>query len=100
MQPQLFSSSLVLFIYLQLLDVLTTLVGFSLGASEASPFISALIRWGPLAGILASKLFAIAILGACLWHRRLTLLRLVNVWYAALTAWNLCIVLRLLTARA
>jgi len=27
------------FIYLQLLDVLTTLVGFKLGAAEASPFI-------------------------------------------------------------
>jgi len=99
MHPQSYSSSLALFLYLQVLDVLTTLVGFSLGASEASPFISALIRWGPLAGTLASKLFAVAILGACLWHRRLYLLRWVNVWYAVLTAWNLCIVLRLVTAR-
>ena len=94
-----YASSLVLFLYLQVLDVLTTLAGFSLGASEGSPFISALIRWGPLAGTLASKLFAVVILIACLWLRRLYLLRWINVWYAALTVWNLCIVLRLLTAR-
>jgi Domain of unknown function (DUF5658) len=99
MYSQSYSSSLVLFLYLQVMDVLTTLVGFSLGASEASPFISGLIRWDPLAGILASKLVAVVILGACLWLRRLHLLRWINVWYGALTAWNLCIVLRLLTAR-
>jgi hypothetical protein len=46
MRSETYSSSLVLFLYLQVLDVLTTLVGFSLGASEASPFISALTRWG------------------------------------------------------
>jgi len=100
MHSQSTSSSLVLFVYLQVLDVLTTLVGFSLGASEASPFISSLIRWGPLAGTLASKLFAVAILGACLWYRKLYLLRWINAWYAVLAAWNLCIVLRLLTSGA
>ena len=35
------------FIYLQLLDVLTTLVGFKLGAAEASPFIQVLMHAGP-----------------------------------------------------
>lgn len=100
MPTQSYSSSLVLFFYLQLLDVLTTLVGFSLGASEASPFVSALIRWGPLAGTLGSKLFAGAILATCLWLRKMYLLRWINVWYAALAAWNLCLVLRLLTSRA
>jgi hypothetical protein len=97
MHSHSYSSSLVLFLYLQVLDVLTTLVGFSVGGSEASPFVSALIRWGPLAGTLASKLFAFVILAGCFWLRKLYLLRWINVWYAALAAWNLCIVLRLLT---
>ena len=35
---------LQVFIYLQVLDFLTTLVGFKLGASEASPFIAKLIH--------------------------------------------------------
>lgn len=99
MHSQSYSSSLVLFLYLQVLDVLTTLVGFSLGAGEASPFVGALIRWGPLTGTLASKLFAVVILATCLWLRKLYLVRWINVWYAALAVWNLCIVVRLLTAR-
>jgi len=36
-----------IFIYLQLLDILTTLVGFKLGVAEASPFIQMLMRTGP-----------------------------------------------------
>ena len=39
-----------IFIYLQLLDLLTTLVGFKLGASEASPFIRMLMHAGPVGG--------------------------------------------------
>ena len=39
-----------IFIYLQLLDLLTTLVGFKLGAREASPFIRMLMHAGPAAG--------------------------------------------------
>ena len=45
-----------LFVYLQLLDFLTTLVGFKLGASEASPFIAKLIHVSsPAIGVAASK---------------------------------------------
>ena len=32
------------FVYLQVLDYLTTMVGFRLGASEVSPFIAKLIH--------------------------------------------------------
>jgi len=37
-----------LFLYLQVLDLLSTLIGFSLGNAEASPFIRMLVRWGPV----------------------------------------------------
>jgi len=40
------------FLYLQVLDILTTLIGFSLGNGEASPMVRLLIRWGPLNGLL------------------------------------------------
>ena len=35
------------FLYLQVLDILTTLIGFSLGNSEASPFVRLMVHWGP-----------------------------------------------------
>lgn len=98
MQAQGYSSSLVLFLYLQVLDVLTTLVGFSLGAGEASPFVQALIRWGPVTATLLSKLVALFIVSLCLWLRKPYLIRWINVWYAGLVTWNLGVTLRILTA--
>ena len=91
-------ASLWVFAYLQLLDVLTTLVGFSLGAGEASPFVSILIRWGPVTGTLLSKVVAVALVVVCLRLERGHLVRWINCWYAALAVWNLCVILRVLTA--
>jgi hypothetical protein len=55
------------FLYLQLLDFLTTLVGFKLGASEASPFIVKLIHaTSPALGVAASKVVGLGI-GGCAW---------------------------------
>jgi hypothetical protein len=49
-----------IFLYLQALDFLTTLIGFRLGASEASPFIAKLIYLStPAAGVAASKLLGL-----------------------------------------
>ena len=53
------------FIYLQLLDFITTLIGLKMGASEAGPFIRVLMHAGPVVGVLASKLVALALAGVC-----------------------------------
>src|SRR6185295_19008812 len=54
-----------IFVGLQLLDLLTTLLGFKLGAAEASPFIRMLMHAGPTAGVIASKLVALILGGVC-----------------------------------
>ena len=60
---------LQVFIYLQVLDFLTTLVGFKLGASEASPFIAKLIHLSsPAIGLGLSKIAGIVIGGLCVRH--------------------------------
>jgi hypothetical protein len=87
---------LEVFLYLQVLDVVSTLIGFSLGNSEASPFIRLLIHWGPVTGLILSKLFAVACLSACIVLKRWDFIRWINYWYAALVMWNLCTVLRVL----
>ena len=84
------------FFYLQVLDVLSTLIGFSLGNSEASPFIRLMIRWGPLAGLAISKLVAIGLAAVCVAFKRTAMIRIINYWYAALVIWNLYIVLTVL----
>lgn len=81
------------FLYLQVLDFLTTLVGLKLGVSEASPFIRSLMHFGPSFAVGASKFMALAIAGLCVGLNRSYLVRWINYWYAALIVWNLCNIL-------
>jgi len=81
------------FIYLQLLDLLTTLVGFKLGAKEASPFIRLLMHAGPAAGVLVSKLLSLGLGAVCLYYKKNHLIRWVSYWYGGLIVWNLMVLL-------
>ena len=84
---------LQVFVYLQLLDALTTLLGFRIGLPEASPFIQAMMRMGPMTGLLASKAVALALCGICLWSGRWRVIGWINYWYATLVVWNLSLIL-------
>ncbi len=85
------------FIYLQLLDFLTTIVGFRLGLGEASPFIRFLMDAGPAVGVALSKLVALTLLGICLWLKRHRVIHWINYWYAGLVVWNLFLILTVLS---
>ena len=82
-----------LFVYLQLLDLLTTLVGFKLGAAEASPFIRMLMHAGPVVGVLGAKLVALALGGLCLYLKKDRLMKYATYWYSGLVVWNLMVML-------
>ena len=86
------SVSLQIFLYLQVLDALTTWLGFRVGLSEASPFVQFLMRVGPGLGLLASKIVALMLAALCVWRGRLNVIRLINYWYAALVVWNLALI--------
>ena len=82
------------FLYLQVLDFLTTLIGFKLGAREASPFILKLIHiTSPALGVAVSKLVGIGIGGLCVVLNRARLIAWINYWYAGLILWNLMLIL-------
>ena len=81
------------FIYLQLLDLLTTLVGFKMGAGEASPFIRMLMQAGPATGVAISKLIALGLAGLCIYLKKQHLIRWATYWYGALVVWNLMVML-------
>jgi len=55
------------FVYLQLLDALTTLLGFRLGAQEASPIVRLLTDLHPVAGLGISKAAAFLLAALCYW---------------------------------
>ena len=93
--PRLFtvSPSLQVFLYLQFLDALTTLLGFRAGLAEASPFVRLLVEVGPLAGLLADKVIAVVLAVVCVWSGRSRMIRWINYWYAALVTWNIVLIL-------
>ena len=81
------------FIYLQLLDLLTTLLGFKVGAQEASPFIRMLMHAGPAAGVLISKLLSLGLGAVCIYYKKNHLIRWISYWYGGLVVWNLMVLL-------
>lgn len=81
------------FLYVQLLDFLTTLIGFKLGAVEGSPFVRLLMHLGPVAGVAASKLVALVLAGFCLYLKKPHLIRRATYWYCCLIIWNLMVIL-------
>lgn len=89
----LWSPYLQVFLYLQVLDLLTTLIGLKLGLSEASPFVRSLLQFGPGLAVTASKLVAIGLAGLCFMLNRSRLILWINCWYGALVVWNLCNIL-------
>jgi hypothetical protein len=82
-----------LFLYLQVLDFLTTLVGFKYGLVELSPFGRELNRLDQMFGVFLAKLIAVLLGAICLWIKRPHVIRWINYWYAALVVWNLCLIL-------
>jgi len=81
------------FVYLQLLDLLTTLVGIRIGAAEASPFIRVLMHAGPAVGVFASKVLALGIGAVCVAVNKGHLIRWISYWYGGLIVWNLMVML-------
>ncbi len=90
--------ALLVYAYLQALDVMTTLAFLLAGVQEANPLVRQAMEWtgSPLGGLLMVK-FAALLLGLYCWASgRLRLLQRANVFFAALVAWNLgCLVLGL-----
>jgi hypothetical protein len=86
------SPSLQLFFYLQVLDVVTTMLGIRVGLSEASPFIQFLMHFGVFGGLVASKVVSVGLGAFCVWRRRFRVIMIINYWYAALVVWNLVLI--------
>jgi hypothetical protein len=89
------SFSVQVFLYLQVLDVITTLLGLRMGAGEASPFIRMLMTFGPVTGLLGAKLVGFALGAYCVATRRFRTIQIVNYFFAALILWNLANIMAL-----
>ena len=83
------------FVLLQVLDFMTTLIGIRMGGAELSPFISWLMQLTtPVIGLTAVKLLGFTLAGVALWARRDRIVRWVNYVFAAVVLWNVFNILR------
>jgi hypothetical protein len=85
--------SLSVFVFLQVLDVLTTLIGLRLGAGEASPFVARLMHLGAVPALMITKLLAVILILIALRRRQPHILVVANFWFAGLVTWNLVAIL-------
>jgi hypothetical protein len=92
-QRLLFSNqAFVIFVFLQALDVLTTMLGLRLGAEEGSFFIARIMKFGTLPALLMAKAISIVLVMAVVAFGRRRLLQKLNLWYAGLVTWNLIMI--------
>jgi hypothetical protein len=85
--------SLIVFIALQTLDILTTLLGLQMGAREGSVFLGRLMHAGPLAALLIAKIIAVLLVALALKFKRPRVVVFLNYWLAAVVTWNLAVIL-------
>jgi hypothetical protein len=86
---------LAIFILLQILDIATTLVVLAMGGRETNPIVQHFMTVGPVAGLVISKLTVTAIAAAIVALRRNRGLRLANVAFTGVVAWNFTIIARM-----
>jgi hypothetical protein len=84
--------SITVFIFLQILDVLTTLIGLRLGAGEASAFVGSLMHLGLIPGLMISKILAVLLVLIALRRKKPQIVVMANIWFAGLVTWNLLLI--------
>jgi hypothetical protein len=85
------TNALLIFIALQCLDILTTLIFLNHGMAEGNPIVRFALShaYAPWVGLAAPKLAAAMIGQYCYRSRRITLLKRANAGYSLVVGWNL-----------
>jgi hypothetical protein len=85
----------ITFVVLQVLDLLTTLAAFRVGAFEVNPLVAHLTTlFGPVGGVICSKLIALLL---AWWVRKR--LWMVNLFYTGIICWNVYVLVALTGTR-
>ncbi len=85
---------LALFVYLQILDFLTSVLFLKMGLRETGLVARFLVGWNPVLGVMMVKLAAILVGVIAVRLQKGRVRRLANVGYGGVVAWNLlCMIL-------
>jgi hypothetical protein len=80
---------LALFVYLQVLDFLTTILFLKMGLRETGLIARLLVHWNPLVGVMLVKVAAVLVAVIAVRYNKARVMRLANVGYCGVVTWNL-----------
>jgi hypothetical protein len=86
-----------IFVVLQITDLLTTVLALKLGGAEQNSMVRALMSVGPYKGLILSKLIVLSLALGFALSKKQAAIRNANVVFAAIVAWNLTVIVRLLS---
>jgi Domain of unknown function (DUF5658) len=86
----------LLFLVLQVADFVTTAMVLRMGGAETNPIVRHFMTADPLQGLLLAKVLALAIGGICLFGKKYRAMRLTNVAFTGVVAWNVSVMARLM----
>ena len=82
-------SLLSIFVYLQILDFLTTILFLKMGLVEGNWVVGMLVAWSPLLGVLLAKIGTIILALIAVHYQKIRVMRLANFGYGGVVVWNL-----------
>ena len=87
-------SLLSVFVYLQILDFLTTILFLKMGLVEGNWLVGLLVRWSPWLGVMLAKLGTIILALIAVHYHKIRVMRMANLGYGGVVIWNLvCMIL-------
>ena len=87
--------ALLIFVCLHVADLGTTVAVLRLGGVEENPLVQFLMAFGSMRGLILAKLITAALGIMCFLTSKHGALRLANVIFGAIIAWNLSVIARL-----
>ena len=87
-----------IFIFLQAVDLITTLIAFHLGGAEQNPLVASFLSIGAVPGLLLSKAAVIGLAFLAVSCGKGRRLHLANIAFTVVVAWNVSIISRLAIA--
>ena len=88
-------TSFLIFFTLQVADFVTTAIVLRLGGTEMNPIVRHFITSSSMQGLLMAKLFCLALGAACVFLNKVRAMRLSNIAFSGIVAWNVMILAKL-----
>lgn len=87
--------TLLLFLALQVLDVVTTIVALAMGGAEKNPLMAQIMAFGTIRSLIVSKLLVLGLAAAFILIKKTKAVQLANVVFALIVIWNITVIARL-----